>query len=182
MAKKKKTNETKEKLLVAVISIIIGVGLGFGIGALADSESDNAKMESSDMMAHSHSSTYEVEAENAPTVDFIVEEDSKSGWNIKILTSNFTFTPENVNKENVLGEGHAHLYVDGKKVARVYSEYFHYGGNFDGTKTFEVELNTNDHSVYTLNGEKISVAKQVSHNQDSSSHDSDNHSHMDMKN
>ena len=164
-SKKKQRKEQQEKIMIAVIALILGLGFGFGIGALADSEANKlVTMESSEMASHSHSDTYDVKAEDAPTVDFIVEEDTKSGWNIKIITSKFRFAPENVNKENVPGEGHAHLYVDGEKVARVYGEYYHYPEEFDGTKTFEVELNANDHSVYTVDGEKINATIQVSHN------------------
>ena len=38
------------------------------------------------------------------------------------------FAPENVNQADVDGQGHAHIYVDGEKVSRVYGERFHLTG------------------------------------------------------
>jgi hypothetical protein len=104
-----------------------------------------------------------------------VTEDAKSGYNIKILTTDFIFTPESVNGENVIGEGHAHLYVDGEKVGRLYSPYYHYDGSFEGTKTFSVTLNANDHGEYAIDGEVISTEVQITHNSSDQKHQ-DSHS------
>ena len=112
--------------------------------------------------AHSHG-MYMVEADQAPTVTLNVTEDAKSGWNIRIDTTKFEFAPQNVNDENVLGEGHAHLYVDGEKIARLYGPDFHYDGSFDGTKTFRVTLNANDHSEYAVSEQVISAEQEVTH-------------------
>ena len=125
------------------------------------------------MSAHMHTTKYEVEAEKAPKVELVVSEDAKSGYNIKIITTDYKFTPENVNQENIPNEGHAHLYIDGVKIARLYSPYFHYDGNFEGTKTFRVTLNANDHSEYALNGETIASEIQVTHDSDSPEHTHD---------
>ena len=35
-----------------------------------------------------------------------------------LVTENFTFTPEKIDQESEGSEGHAHVYVDGKKIAR----------------------------------------------------------------
>ena len=57
--------------------------------------------------------------------ELILTKDSMSGWNLFIQTSNFQFTPEKVNQRHQSGTGHAHLYINGQKYARVYSPYFH---------------------------------------------------------
>ena len=87
-----------------------------------------------------------------PTVDFELLRDQKSGWNLHIITSNFRFTPENVGTAHVSGEGHAHLFIDGVKVARIYSAWYHIEGLQTGLRQIAVSLNGNQHSAY-LNGQ-----------------------------
>lgn len=181
MAKNKSSDSSvnKDVLLATVIALVLGLAGGYGFAQVSSSEdsSESIEMAMSDdaPMSHMHDSLFEVPAEGAPTIDFTVEEDAKSGWNIAIETTNFTFAPNNVNGQNARGEGHAHLYVDGVKVARVYGQYFHYPEDFDGTKTFRIELNANDHSVYAVDGQKIEAVKEISHDHNAIPH---NDSHM----
>ena len=179
MAKKASKPQTalatqKELIIVMVLSLVLGLGGGYLIGnATAGSDTTTAES-SAPAMKHSHShehSKFEVPADQAPTVQLEVTEDAKSGYNVRVVTSNFIFAPQSVNQENVLGEGHAHLYVGDELVARLYGPDFHYRGHFDGTKTFRVTLNTNDHSDYAVNGEVIEASVDVTH--DSSDHDHD---------
>lgn len=162
---KKLSNDARQTLLVVTV---LALGIGAGIGYLiADAQDSESAAHTQDEHAHSGQTAHEmfmVSPEQAPSVDFSVEEDVKSGWNITINTSNFRFTPEKVNGENTIGEGHAHLYVDGEKIARLYSPYFHYDESFDGTREFRITLNANDHSEYAVNGEVIEAVKSVSHN------------------
>jgi hypothetical protein len=175
----KRTNSSKqnELIIVMIISLILGLGGGYLIGASA-SEDTSASVATTEMTPMPHSSVYEVSPENAPKVELVVTEDAKSGYNIKIITTDFTFTPENANEENILGEGHAHLYVNGEKIGRVYSNYYHYGGSFEGTKTFKVTLNANDHSEYTVDGVAIESTAKVTHNSSDPDHDE---MHMDSE-
>ena len=150
---------------------------------MATESSNNEVAHSETGHNHDHG-MFMVSAEEAPTVELMVEEDKKSGYNVRIMTTNFEFTPENVNGENVVGEGHAHIYVDGKKVGRVYDEYYHVDENFDGTKEFRVTLNANDHSEYAVNGEVVEATVMVTHDSDAEGHDESHmkdgdHSHSD---
>ncbi len=190
--KKKQTTPTqessKDKLIIMLISILLGIGLGFGIAQVSSEDSNSTDTATSSETSHSHSEKYEVSAEQAPKVELVVSEDAKSGYNIKIVATDFVFTPEGVNGENVIGEGHAHLYVDGEKVARLYSPYFHWDGSFEGTKEFRVTLNANDHSEYAVDGEVIEVSQTVTHDSDAEGHDEmhmmdsneESHDHSDM--
>ncbi len=103
----------------------------------------------------SHHPIHEVAAAEAPTIKLDVIEDPKSGWNIRIATTNFRFTPEGVNGAKRDGEGHAHLYVDERKIARVYSEWFHLAIKEPGEHTIRATLNTNDHADYAIDGRVI---------------------------
>lgn len=157
-------------VIIAAIALLFGIGIGTLIDSNTPSKSssevehsdDHSAMDDAHDSSNSHS-MYMVDGEGAPTVDVLVTEDGKSGWNVAIQTTNFAFTPQMVNRDNVMGEGHAHLYVDGEKVARLYGPYFHYGENFDGSREFRVTLNANDHSEYAVGGQVIEATQTVTH-------------------
>jgi hypothetical protein len=178
-ANKTSNSKQNELIIVMIISLILGLGGGYLIGA-NNTEDSSATTVSTETAkdSHMHMSTFDVPADQAPKVELVVSEDAKSGYNIKIITTDFTFTPEDVNGENVIGEGHAHLYVDGEKIGRVYGNYYHYGGSFEGTKSFRVTLNANDHSDYTVDGVAIESTAKVTHNSSDPDHDE---MHMDSE-
>ena len=64
-----------------------------------------------------------IEAPAGMGVALNVHPDSVSGFNVQIVPMAFTFAPEKVNTTHVPGEGHAHLYVDGVKLRRVYGPW-----------------------------------------------------------
>ena len=87
----------------------------------------------------------------APKItDFSVEKDMMSGWNLSFETENFKFSPENASTKHVDGQGHAHLYVDGKKITRLYGGQFYIDDLAPGDHQIRVSLNTNDHQEYHL--------------------------------
>ena len=83
--------------------------------------------------------------------------DRMDGFNVFLDTRNFVFTPENVGQTAISSEGHAHLYVNGEKVARLYSPWHHLSGKLlrEGINRIEVEFSTNDHSVWGVAGAPI---------------------------
>lgn len=86
-----------------------------------------------------------------------MDADSMDGFNIFLETQNFRFTPQSVDTLPISNEGHAHLYVNGEKVARMYSPWHHLSGKLlrDGINRVEVEFSTNDHSVWAVAGVPI---------------------------
>ena len=98
---------------------------------------------------------------DAPTLDFRVVRDAGSGWNLQVLTTGFRFAPERVNAPHRRGEGHAHVYVNGKKAGRIYGPWFHLGALPFGKVTLGVSLNTNDHSVLSVSGRPLKVEKTI---------------------
>jgi hypothetical protein len=103
----------------------------------------------------------EVPAVGAPQVAIAVEEDPMNGWNVTLTTGNFTFTPGSVNGENVDNTGHAHLYVDGVKIARLYGPHFHIPHLPPGEHEISVNLSSNDHSYYLVDGVRIAARTVV---------------------
>jgi hypothetical protein len=90
-----------------------------------------------------------------PTVKLRVIKDTKKGWNLDLETSNFTFAPAKVNQPEEYREGHAHLYINGKKITRIYSDWFYLPALEPGRNEITVSLNTNDHKTLVLQGKKI---------------------------
>ena len=104
---------------------------------------------------HGHNQIEVSTMADKPSVTLQAKRDAMGGWNIHIETINFRFAPENVNGHPTAGEGHAHLYVDGMKVTRVYGPWFFLSELPAGTHSLEVTLNANDHSGFVLKGEPV---------------------------
>lgn len=112
---------------------------------------------------HHNEGTYMVpENSPAPSVKVFLEKDTKAGYNLHIETQNFTFTPENVNKENVMNEGHAHIFINGEKVGRLYGNWYHIKSLPMGKVYVTVNLTANNHATYVVNGVEIADTVTVS--------------------
>lgn len=96
-----------------------------------------------------------------PEVNLSVQKDDHSGWNLFLEMSNFEFTPENCGDEHMMGYGHAHLYLNGQKVARLYSPWYHLSDLEPGTYELTVSLNSNNHGLYVNNGKAIASTQQI---------------------
>ena len=72
----------------------------------------------------------------------------------------FTFTGADV-FDPVPGEGHAHLYVDGKMMTMIYGPEFNLPALEPGTHQVMVTLSTNDHLEYVVDGELLSAMTTV---------------------
>jgi hypothetical protein len=118
-----------------------------------------------DVMGHEmQHGMIEVPAAGAPQVAIAVVKDPMNGWNVELRTENFSFTPDMVNSENVDNSGHAHLYVDGVKIARLYGPYFHIPHLPAGIHEISVNLSSNDHSYYLIEGDRIAARTTVTQN------------------
>jgi hypothetical protein len=110
-------------------------------------------------MSHMHPDP--VEAAAPMTVELEVAEDPVAGYNLFFPTTGFTWAPEHASTEHIDGEGHAHLYVDGVKVGRIYTEAYHLGRLEPGSHEITIELNTNTHAPYAVNGEPVAQTATV---------------------
>ncbi len=96
-----------------------------------------------------------------PRISLLAERDPHSGWNLQLFAQNFRFMPEAVNQDAQPGSGHAHLYVDGGKRARLYGPWFHLPDLGKGTHQIRVTLNSNDHRVLAMYGEPIAATLEL---------------------
>ena len=107
--------------------------------------------------AHVHEKIEIEDRAATPTLKLELTRDSKSGYNLRLVTTNFRFTPDAVGKSARDSEGHAHLYLDGQKIARIYGEWHHVGELPPGDHQFRATLNANDHRDFAVDGVVISA-------------------------
>lgn len=111
---------------------------------------------SGDKPAHVHKKVEIPAGQPVPAVSLVVRPDAMSGWNLEMRVRNFTFAPDRINtKSTSVNEGHAHLYVNGKKVARLYGPWYHLPNLPPGANRITVTLNTNDHGDLVHQGQVI---------------------------
>lgn len=146
-------------LAFLIIGLAFGGGIGFSLGtgqgpqAHGAATTSGAELTEADHAAHAHdhSAMQSVASgPTAPTLQLRVLKDPDTGWNLHILTENFTFTAENAGQAHVDGQGHAHLYVNGEKRARVYGNWVHLAQLPRGEVEVSVSLNTNDHQALAV--------------------------------
>lgn len=111
--------------------------------------------------AHSHKTMVIPPGQPVPTVSLDVKPDVMSGWNLQVKVANFAFAPERVNTKGVTTEGHAHLYIDGKKVTRLYGPWYYLGNLSPGQHTITVTLNGNGHEDLIYNGKPIQATQVI---------------------
>jgi len=151
----------------SIALLLIGLFFGGGIGFVAaasngvtldghdhGSHAGHQMSAASQGHAHDHGKPLSLpEGATAPTLDIALTADPASGWNLHIKTTNFRFSPERASLEHVAGEGHAHVYVNGVKIARHYGPWIHIATLPKGENTVMVSLNSNDHRTLAV-GEK----------------------------
>lgn len=155
------------------IGLFFGTGIGFiwagALGVTFDGHDHSQHTMAEGAMDHSqmdhggmdHSPVNVPAGPNAPTLAIVLHKDTMSGVNLEIQTTNFTFSPETVNQANIDGSGHAHVYVNGKKLSRVYGNWFHITDLSAGDHTIMVELNANSHGPIQVDGTPLQATQTV---------------------
>ncbi|MGI9648300.1 MAG: hypothetical protein ACR2OI_07250 [Acidimicrobiia bacterium] len=110
---------------------------------------------------HSTETPIEVLGPAVPTVNVTVTPDPVAGFNLHASVTNLTWAPEQAGLSHIEGEGHAHVYVDGVKVARIYGEWYHLSWLEPGTHEVTVSLNANTHAPYAVDGVEIADSVTV---------------------
>ncbi len=108
--------------------------------------------------------------------------DADGGVNIHILVDDFRFAPELVDQAHTSGAGHAHIYLDGEKLGRVFEPDYHIADVPPGEREIRVSLNTNDHSELVFDGKKVEATATVTvpdvgQGRGEDDHNGDSHDH-----
>ena len=110
-------------------------------------------------------SVHEIKQEFAPTATLDIQKDPTGGFNVQVITSNFVWRPEMASMKHVPGEGHAHVFLDGRKIMRIYNQWFHLNTYQFSTKAGEqllsIEFVGNDHAPYTIAGLPVGTEQIV---------------------
>lgn len=151
-----------------VIGLVLGGGLGFAIAAgngitlnghdhahpahhhgTAGHDRDHAALTPLDLPS----------GPQAPALRIALTPDRDAGWTLQVQADRFRFAPERAGDDPRAGEGHAHLYVNGAKTARLYGEWTHLEALPRGEATVTVALYGNDHRPIHVDG--LPVADSV---------------------
>ncbi len=141
------------------------------------------KMESDQVNAdHHHASgaPSAVVSELPISLSIAAEADADGGIDVHITTEGFRFAPELVDQAHTPGSGHAHIYLDGVKLGRVFESNYHIADAPPGEREVRVSLNTNDHSELVYGGQKVEDTVKVTVpdvGQDAPGHDHGTHDH-----
>lgn len=155
-------------LALFAIGLIFGGGAGFvlaadnGVTFDGHDYSDPAHHggHQAETAAHDHSTTVNLPAgPNAPSVNIAVVKDPMAGWNLHVLPQNCEFAPESASAADQPGKGHAHVYANGLKLARLYGNWMHLAQLPKGEVEIEVALNSHSHNQPTVNGVPVSASQ-----------------------
>jgi hypothetical protein len=158
-----------------IIGLTFGVGIGFAIAAgngITFDGHDHGDLAQHDdeTIDHSavghgtgdhammHDTTLEVPSAEAPKLNIMVMRDPMTGYNLHVMAENFKFSPQNASLEHIAGEGHAHVYVNGVKRARLYGNWMHLDALPIGEVIVDVTLNSNDHRPLAVGGTNITAS------------------------
>lgn len=157
----------KKRLLLASTTLVVATGVGnLSTNTLIansstepllahESPGRDQRHEMRGEEIHEHK-TMEIPAgQPIPSVDLIVHPDALRGWNLEVEVSNFQFAPEKINQKSNPKEGHAHLYIDGKKLTRLYGSWYYLDSLTPGKHKISVTLNSNGHEELVHNGQII---------------------------
>ncbi|MEU9107061.1 hypothetical protein AB0D54_22455 [Streptomyces xanthophaeus] len=105
----------------------------------------------------------EVPAEGAPEVQLTARPDSEDGWNLQLTVNHFRFTPDSAGGAALAGAGHAHLELDGRKLARLYGPWYHLPAAQvpEGAHTLTVRLYADDHTAWAVSGKPVEGTTQL---------------------
>ncbi|MFF1410790.1 cupredoxin domain-containing protein [Streptomyces sp. NPDC058289] len=115
----------------------------------------------------------EVPAEGAPEVRLAARPDSEDGWNLQLTLANFQFTPDSTGGAALPGAGHAHLELDGRKLARLYGPWFHLPAAqvpAGGPHTLTVRLYADDHTAWAVAGKPVEATLELAAGYGQSTH------------
>lgn len=168
-----------KSLYLAVIALFFGTGFGFLLAVTSNAElsghdhnDPNAHgagtghlahdMASEAMAGHDHSAMLDVtgDATGKPDLTLALHHDGGSSYNLQVQYQNFTLTPATVNGPHVAGTGHAHIYVDGVKLTRLYGDWFLLSNMPPGAEV-KVTLNANSHEQLMHSGQRVEATVTV---------------------
>ena len=103
-----------------------------------------------------HDKSLNMPAAQPLTLAVTIEDTPAGGFVLMLDTARFHFTREHADGPHVPGEKYAQLYVDGKKIDRIYAPRYELKPLTPGVHDIEVGLYSNDHMIHTADGKPVS--------------------------
>lgn len=91
----------------------------------------------------------------------VAQAETGDRWIVDLTVHNFRFAEDLVDGEHVPGTGHGHLYLNGVKLGRVFSNRTEIGELPTGTHLVRVTLNKNNHQVYMAHGKPVTETVRI---------------------
>ena len=154
-------------LPLLIIGLFFGAGIGFLVALSSGAElsgHNHAGDVGHDHSTHDHQGGLHdklIEAGQNVGIELQLLEDGPQSRNLHIGVTNFEFAPEAVNGPHKPGTGHAHIYVNGIKIARAYGPWFHLSALPKGEHEIRVTLNANDHSQLALDDVPVEATAKL---------------------
>lgn len=154
---------TARQHLLLTSAIFVYVSSNSVFGSDSHTKQSAAKMNHNEMNHGSmkHDQVDVSKWPHEPSLTLTAHKDAMAGWNLQIEPNNFEFAQARVNQENVVGEGHAHLYINGEKITRLYSNWYYLNNLPSGVHSVMVVLNANNHGPLILRDQKISATVEI---------------------
>lgn len=142
------------------IVIALSLSIQHELNAQVDSASEN----NSSTMSHSHMPISIPDNAPAPALSLDLYADSMSGYNLILRLENYRMTPPpqlpsmselmtaTVDPKTGYVEGHAHLYINGTKIQRLYGESAHLPSKLfiTGINHITVTINNHGHMFWSI--------------------------------
>ncbi len=125
--------------------------------ALEDAKSNSNKSRHSSKMVDISNSS----AIPKITLIEVIEEKHEMGYNLHVELDNWKFTPKNTGNPYKENQGHIHVYINGKKHGRMYSNWYFLGDLKKGKNNISVTINGDDHTVFTIGEKMIGAEKEI---------------------
>lgn len=136
--------------LVLVLSLTASSALAGGQGHSHGSTQGHAQAEMREVAA----------SVPAPELTVQAVTDPVDGYNVHLVVVNFAFSPERTGTATQAVEGHAHLYVNGVKIGRVYGTWLHLPDKLlaPGDNDIRISLNDNTHRAWAIGGAPVQAS------------------------
>ncbi|MEU0588155.1 hypothetical protein [Streptomyces sp. NPDC006132] len=155
---------TRRPLTALAVGVLlvgaVGCGSGDAPGGEASPSPAGRLLEDQDKEGRPYR---EVEAEGAPDVGIEVQPDRGGGWEVRLTVRNFRFSPPGAAARAVAGRGLAHLYVDGRLVARLRAPEHRLPPGLVGHGTHHVtaRLYADDGTVWAVDGRPVESTADI---------------------
>jgi uncharacterized membrane protein YphA (DoxX/SURF4 family) len=91
----------------------------------------------------------------------VIEEPMEMGYNLHVELKNWAFTPEKAGKPYQENQGHIHIYIDGQKAGRMYSNWYYLGKLSKGRHKIAITINGDDHTAFTIGHKMIGEEREI---------------------